>query len=89
MAPTSCRDPPGTRRLVSCSAQLTHFFALLLWVAAVLAVLAGMPQLAVAIVVVVVINGAFAFVQEHRAEQAADRAAGPAPEAGRRCAVTA
>ena len=61
---------PGWRRLL---AELTHFFALLLWVAGALAFLAGMPQLAVAIVVVVVVNGVFAFVQEHRAEQAAPR----------------
>src|SRR6187397_2500526 len=53
--------------------QWTHFFAVLLWVAAALAVVAGMGQLAVAIAIVVLINGAFAFVQEHRAERAADR----------------
>jgi calcium-translocating P-type ATPase len=52
---------------------MTHFFALLLWVAAALAFVAGMPELAVAIIVVVLINGAFAFLQEHRAERAAAR----------------
>lgn len=53
--------------------QLVHFFALMLWVAAVLALVAGMPALAVAIVVVVVLNGLFAFAQEHRADRAAQR----------------
>ncbi|MFZ0324280.1 MAG: HAD-IC family P-type ATPase, partial [Actinomycetes bacterium] len=53
--------------------QMTHFFAVLLWVAAVLAVVAGMPALAVAIVLVVVINGVFAFWQEDRADRAAER----------------
>ncbi|GAB2817645.1 cation-translocating P-type ATPase [Lentzea nigeriaca] len=53
--------------------QLVHFFALMLWVAAVLALIAGMPALAVAIVVVVVLNGAFAFAQEYRADRAAQR----------------
>ena len=53
--------------------QFTHFFALLLWGAAALAVIAGMPQLGVAIVVVVVINGSFSFVQEYRADRAVDR----------------
>jgi magnesium-transporting ATPase (P-type) len=53
--------------------QLTHFFALMLWIAAALALVAGMAQLAVAIVIVVLVNGAFAFFQEHRADQAADR----------------
>ncbi|WP_116998169.1 cation-translocating P-type ATPase [Desertimonas flava] len=62
--------PRWIRQLI---AQLTHFFALLLWAAAVLAAVAGMPQLAVAIAVVVVVNGLFAFAQEHRAERAAER----------------
>ncbi len=55
------------------AAQLVHFFALLLWVAGLLAFLAGMPQLGVAIFVVVILNGAFAFAQETRAERAAER----------------
>ncbi len=53
--------------------QLTHFFALMLWVAGLLAFVAGLPQLGVAIFVVVLANGAFAFVQEHRAQRAAER----------------
>jgi P-type E1-E2 ATPase len=36
----------------------------------VLALIAGMPQLSVAIVGVIVINAVFSFVQEHRAERA-------------------
>jgi magnesium-transporting ATPase (P-type) len=51
--------------------QMVHFFALLLWMAAGLAVLADLPELAVAIVVVVVVNGLFAFAQERRAAHAA------------------
>ena len=53
--------------------QLTHFFALMLWAAGLLAFVAGLPQLGVAIFVVVLANGAFAFVQEHRAQRAAER----------------
>ena len=53
--------------------QLTHFFAVLLWGATVLALLGGMPELAIAIAVVVVVNGGFAFVQEYRADRAAQR----------------
>ncbi|MFG1949227.1 cation-translocating P-type ATPase [Nonomuraea sp. NPDC048826] len=53
--------------------QMVHFFALLLWGASVLALLAGMPQLAVAIVIVVLLNGAFAFAQEYRADKASQR----------------
>ncbi len=52
-------------------AQLTHFFAGMLWVAALLALVAGMASLCLAIVVIVLLNGVFAFVQEHKADQAA------------------
>ena len=61
------RQPSAARQLV---AQMTHFFALMLWIAAILAFLAGLPQLGVAIVVIVIVNGSFAFVQEYRAERA-------------------
>jgi P-type Ca2+ transporter type 2C len=50
--------------------NFTHFFALLLWVGAGLAWLGELPQLSVAIVAVIVINAAFSFVQEYRAERA-------------------
>ena len=56
--------------------QFTHLFAILLWVAALLALIAdrwmpgqGMATLAAAIVAVIVINGAFSFWQEYRAEE--------------------
>lgn len=50
--------------------QLVHFFALMLWVAAGLAFIGGMPELGTAIVVVILVNGAFSFAQEYRAERA-------------------
>ena len=53
--------------------QMVHFFAVMLWVAAALAIVAGMSQLAWAIAAVVLLNGVFAFTQEHRAERAAAR----------------
>ena len=58
--------------------QLTHLLALLLWAAAILAVLAGMPELAVAIVVIVILNAIFAFWQEYRADRSRGAAALPA-----------
>jgi magnesium-transporting ATPase (P-type) len=61
---------PAWRHLL---AQMGSFFALLLWIASALALLAGLPQLGGAILVVVVINAVFASVQEHRAERAAER----------------
>jgi len=57
--------------------EFTHFFALILWVAATLAFFAesrdpgaGMWQLGVAILAVILINGVFSFLQEYRAERA-------------------
>ncbi|GAA1599255.1 cation-transporting P-type ATPase [Kribbella karoonensis] len=52
---------------------MTHLFALMLWVAAVLAFAGGLAPLAVAIVVIIVLNGVFAFAQEYRADRAAER----------------
>ena len=49
--------------------QLSHLLALLLWVGAGLALLAGMPELSAAIVVIVLLNALFAFVQEYRADR--------------------
>ena len=63
-------SPPVWRLL---AAQMVHFFAILLWVAGGLAFVARMPELGVAIFIVVVINGLFAFAQEYRAERAAER----------------
>lgn len=71
--PNRLPDPvrvPAWRGLL---AQMVHFFAVMLWVAGALAFVAGMPQLGIAIFVVVIVNGVFAFVQEQRAEQAAER----------------
>jgi calcium-translocating P-type ATPase len=64
--------PASARRvapLVTFAANFVHTLALLLWFAAGLAFAAGAPELGGAIVAVVAVNGVFAFVQEHRAEQ--------------------
>ncbi|MEZ5115885.1 MAG: cation-transporting P-type ATPase [Candidatus Nanopelagicales bacterium] len=53
--------------------QVTHLFAVMLWVAAVLALIAGMPALAVAIVVVILLNGLFSFAEEWRADRSTQR----------------
>lgn len=67
---------PEWRRLAR---EFTHFFALILWVAAALAFFAehrspgtGMWQLGVAIVAVILINGSFSWWQETRAGRAID-----------------
>ncbi len=61
---------PAWRRLAR---QLTDIFALLLWAAAALAWIAGLIQLTIAISLVVMVNAAFAFAQERRADHAAER----------------
>jgi calcium-translocating P-type ATPase len=71
--PNLLPPPPSPNVVWHLLRQFTHLFALMLWVAAGLAVLAGMPELTVAIVVVIVVNGVFAFLQEHRADAAAAR----------------
>jgi magnesium-transporting ATPase (P-type) len=67
---------PATRRpsvWKLAGAQMVHFFALMLWVAGAMAILAGMPQLGIAIFVVILLNGTFAFAQEYRAERASEK----------------
>jgi magnesium-transporting ATPase (P-type) len=62
---------PGVwRHLVG---QFFHFFALMLWAAGILATVAGLPELGIAILAVIIFNGFFAFVQEYRAERAGER----------------
>jgi calcium-translocating P-type ATPase len=53
-------------------AEFTSFFAVLLWAGSVLALAAGLPELAAAIVAVIVVNGVFSFLQEYRAERAVE-----------------
>ncbi|MCE7985854.1 MAG: cation-transporting P-type ATPase [Caldilinea sp. CFX5] len=61
--------PPLIRRFL---AHFTHLMAILLWVGGVVAFIAQLPQLGVAIWLVVVINGAFSFWQEYKAERATE-----------------
>jgi P-type Ca2+ transporter type 2C len=62
-------DPPPRllRRFV---ANLSHLMALLLWAAGVLALFADLPQLAIAVWAVNLLNGGFSTWQEFRAERA-------------------
>ncbi len=52
--------------------NFTHLMAILLWVGGAVALVAGMPELGIAIWLVNVINGVFSFWQEHRAGKATD-----------------
>ncbi|MGZ4239826.1 MAG: HAD-IC family P-type ATPase [Solirubrobacteraceae bacterium] len=70
--PNEIRRREGAGHLRALAQQFTHPLALLLWVAAVLALVAGIPALAAAVVAVIVLNAAFAFVQELQAERATE-----------------
>ncbi|MFN6537508.1 MAG: cation-translocating P-type ATPase [Nostoc sp. EkiNYC01] len=62
---------PQTRSLIlRFLDQLTHFMALLLWVAGILAFIAEIPELGWAIWAVIWINAIFSFWQEFQAEKA-------------------
>ena len=70
----------GRRWLPELTHQFTHPLALLLWAAAGLAWIAGILAVAVAIVIVIFVNAAFAFVQEMQAERAVEALAQYLPE---------
>lgn len=63
-------EPPQRSLWLKFTDQLTHFMALLLWVAGILAFVSGTPQLGWAIWAVIWINAIFSFWQEFQAEQA-------------------
>ena len=62
------------------ASQLTHPLALLLWLAAGLSFLVGSETVGIAVVLVIVLNAAFAFVQELQAERAVEALAGYMPQ---------
>jgi calcium-translocating P-type ATPase len=70
--PNELRRRGGLRWPRQLARQIVHPLALLLWAATGLAWIAGTPVLAAAIAVVVIVNAAFAFVQERQAERAVE-----------------
>lgn len=63
-------EPAKRSLLLRFTDQLTHFMALLLWVAGGLAFVAGTPEVGWAVWAVIWINAGFSFWQEFQAEQA-------------------
>ena len=63
-------EPARRSLLLRFTDQLTHFMALLLWVAGALAFVSGTPELGWAVWAVIWINAGFSFWQEFQAEQA-------------------
>jgi calcium-translocating P-type ATPase len=77
--PNELRRRGGRRWPRELARQFTHPLALLLVAAAGLAWVAGIVAVALAIVVVILLNAAFAFVQEMQAERAVEALAGFIP----------
>ncbi|MGB0097765.1 MAG: HAD-IC family P-type ATPase [Solirubrobacteraceae bacterium] len=77
--PNALRRRGGAQWLHELARQLTHPLALLLWLAAGLSFLVGSQTVGIAVVLVIVINAAFAFAQELQAERAVEALAGYLP----------
>lgn len=65
-------EKKGTPLLVKFLSNFTHLMAILLWAAGLVALIAQIPELAIAIWMVNIINGAFSFWQEFRAGKATE-----------------
>ena len=70
--PNELRRRGGRRWPRQLGKQFVHPLALLLWLAAALAFVAGVPALGGAIVAVIFLNALFAFLQERQAERAVE-----------------
>ncbi|MGQ9675181.1 MAG: P-type ATPase, partial [Chloroflexota bacterium] len=70
--PNEVSEVKGTPLIIKFLENFYHFFALLLWAAAVLAFIGGLPELGFAIIAVIIINGIFSFYQEYKAEKATE-----------------
>jgi calcium-translocating P-type ATPase len=70
--PNEIQRREGASHVRDLLSQFVHPLALLLWAAAVLAVVGGIVALAIAIVAVIVLNAVFAFAQELQAERATE-----------------
>ncbi len=66
------QEKKGTPLIVKFLSNFTHLMAILLWGAGIIALIAKIPELAIAIWMVNIINGAFSFWQEFRAGKATE-----------------
>ncbi len=78
--PNELRRRGGRRWPGELGRQLTHPLALLLWLAAGLSFAVGNQTVAIAVLLVIVLNAAFAFVQEMQAERAVEALARYLPQ---------
>jgi P-type Ca2+ transporter type 2C len=70
--PNVIRKIKGKPLWIRFLANFTHLLAILLWVGGIVGFMAQMPQLGIAIWMVNLINGAFSFWQEFKAEKATE-----------------
>ncbi len=70
--PNKLQEAKGKPLYVKFLANFTHMMAIMIWVGGIMAIIAKMPQLAIAVWMVNVINGLFSFWQEFRAEKATE-----------------
>ncbi|WKY48134.1 cation-transporting P-type ATPase [Eubacteriaceae bacterium ES3] len=70
--PNTLQEKKGKPLFLKLFANFTHLMAILLWIGGVVALIAGLPQLAIAIWLVNIINGLFSFWQEFQAEKAVE-----------------
>jgi len=70
--PNAIQKSKGTPLIVRFVSNFTHLMAILLWIGGIVALVAEMPQLAIAVWLVNLINGAFSFWQEFRASKATE-----------------
>jgi calcium-translocating P-type ATPase len=78
--PNELKRRGGRRWPRELARQLTHPLALLLWVAALLSFLVGSVTVGVAVVLVILLNATFAFIQELQAEKAVEALARYMPQ---------
>lgn len=70
--PNRIEEVKGTPLVFKFLSNFYHLFAVLLWVAAILAFIGGLPELGFAVIAVIVINAIFSFWQEFKAEKATE-----------------
>ena len=70
--PNAIEKSRGTPLIVRLLSNFTHLMAILLWIGGIVALIAKMPELAIAVWSVNLINGAFSFWQEFRASKATE-----------------
>jgi potassium/sodium efflux P-type ATPase len=70
--PNAIQKSKGTPMIVRFLSNFIHLMAILLWIAGIVALIAKMPELAIAVWMVNVINGLFSFWQEFRASKATE-----------------